>query len=197
MGRGVRKGKITTGIDKRIELLTTSFSQLRFSEKNKVFKGRPRFLSVITIVEQIDAFCEDRCNQINLLIANRTWPSQKANSNKLSMILFEWNMVHLACDLSTVNSSMIQVNSLQIPAWISTTLHLALTRALSCCARPPARVSTWLGERYIYRSELFNTYFTLVVQQWLQCNYYNVTGQLQEPKDLIRPATAKVVFTIL
>jgi hypothetical protein len=41
---------------------------------------------------------------------------------------------------------------------------------------------------------LFNTYFTSVVQQPYG---YNVTGQLQEPKDLFRPATAKVVFTIL
>jgi hypothetical protein len=40
----------------------------------------------------------------------------------------------------------------------------------------------------------FNTYFTSVVQQPYG---YNVTGQLQEPKDLIRPATAKIVFTIL
>jgi hypothetical protein len=40
----------------------------------------------------------------------------------------------------------------------------------------------------------FNNYFTSVVQQ----SYgYNVTVQLQEPKDLIRPATAKIVFTIL
>jgi hypothetical protein len=41
---------------------------------------------------------------------------------------------------------------------------------------------------------LFNTYFTSVVQQPYG---YNVTGQLQEPKDLIRPATAKIVFIIL
>jgi hypothetical protein len=34
-----------------------------------------------------------------------------------------------------------------------------------------------------------NIYFTSVVQQPYG---YNVTGQLQEPKDLIRPATAKV-----
>jgi hypothetical protein len=41
---------------------------------------------------------------------------------------------------------------------------------------------------------LSNTYFTSVVQQ---PSGYNVTGQLQEPKDLIRPATAKIVFTTL
>jgi hypothetical protein len=41
---------------------------------------------------------------------------------------------------------------------------------------------------------LSNTYFTSVVQQPFG---YSVTGQLQEPKDLIRPATAKVVLTIL
>jgi hypothetical protein len=38
---------------------------------------------------------------------------------------------------------------------------------------------------------LFNIYFTLVI---LQPNGYNVTCQLQEPKALIRPATAKAVF---
>jgi hypothetical protein len=38
---------------------------------------------------------------------------------------------------------------------------------------------------------LSNTYFTSVVQQPYG---YNVTGQLQEPKDLNRPATAKVVL---
>jgi hypothetical protein len=41
---------------------------------------------------------------------------------------------------------------------------------------------------------LFNTHFTSVVQQPYG---YNITGQLQESKDLIRPATAKIVFTIL
>ena len=44
------------------------------------------------------------------------------------------------------------------------------------------------------RDFLFNTYFTSVVQQPYG---YNVTGQLQEPKDLIRPATVKILFTIL
>jgi hypothetical protein len=39
-----------------------------------------------------------------------------------------------------------------------------------------------------------NTYLTSVVQQPYG---YNATGQLQEPKDLNRPATAKIVFTIL
>jgi hypothetical protein len=42
------------------------------------------------------------------------------------------------------------------------------------------------------KAYVFNTYFTSVVQQPYG---YIVTGQLQEPKDLIRPATAKVVFT--
>ena len=41
---------------------------------------------------------------------------------------------------------------------------------------------------------LFNTYFNSVVQQPYG---YNVTGQLQEPKDLIRPASAKIVFAIV
>jgi hypothetical protein len=39
------------------------------------------------------------------------------------------------------------------------------------------------------RAFLLNTYFTSVV--------HNVTGQLQEPMDLMRPATAEIVFTIL
>jgi hypothetical protein len=40
----------------------------------------------------------------------------------------------------------------------------------------------------------FNGYFTSAVQQPYG---YNVTGQLQELNDLIRPAAAKIVFTIL
>jgi hypothetical protein len=38
-----------------------------------------------------------------------------------------------------------------------------------------------------------NTYFITVVKQPYG---YNVTGQLQEPKDLIRPATAKIVSVL-
>ena len=41
---------------------------------------------------------------------------------------------------------------------------------------------------------------TLILLRCIQqpCGYnYNVTGQLQEPKDLTRPATVKVVYTIL
>jgi hypothetical protein len=41
---------------------------------------------------------------------------------------------------------------------------------------------------------LFNSYFTSVVQQPYG---YNLIGQLQEPKELIWPATAKIVSTIL
>jgi hypothetical protein len=47
------------------------------------------------------------------------------------------------------------------------------------------------GRKYLRKP---STYITSVVQQLYG---YNVTGQLQEPKDLIRPATAKIVFTIL
>ena len=41
---------------------------------------------------------------------------------------------------------------------------------------------------------LSNTYFTSVYPTVMS---YNATGQLQEPKDVKRPATVKLVFTIL
>ena len=41
-------------------------------------------------------------------------------------------------------------------------------------------------------------YLTIILLQCIQqlCGYY-LTGQLQEPKNLSRPATAKAVFAIL
>ena len=57
-----------------------------------------------------------------------------------------------------------------------------------------ATIGQLIGDNLVAVSQLFfkfNTYFTSVVQQPYG---YNVTGQLQEPKDLIRPATAKAVL---
>jgi hypothetical protein len=52
--------------------------------------------------------------------------------------------------------------------------------------------NAWIANKHAHANIfLSNTYFTLVVQQPYG---YNVTGQLQEPKDLIRPATTDVVF---
>ena len=57
---------------------------------------------------------------------------------------------------------------------------------------------TATGELGLWLDLVFFFYLTLILLRCIQqpCGY-NVTGQLQEPKDLTRPATVKVVYTIL